>query len=233
MIYERKVWISTATILFIMAIYYLININWASTSYTDFVEYEVIYGNYFQNLAWQTIFSVLALIYWSNNYRVLLQTAVRFNRRGELGRLVTKRTNYLILNFSLLFYIIPLIRLAYLQPTFSQISRFIIFWSCQVLLSAMWLLIIIYLVLILYSHWQKNILMTALTVFIVVIMSVHYVWPLKQSIFVDTQTTLYLSTSSTMSVVFSTIFSALIMLIILKYQKSVIEKLVWRWEWFA
>lgn len=231
--YERKIWLSTAAILLIMAIFYLININWASTSYTDFVEYEVIYGNYFQNLTWQTFFAVMALLYWSSNYRPLLQTAVRLNRRGELGKLIIKRTNYLILNFSLLFYLLPFSRLVYLRPTFSQISRFITFWSCQMLLSWLWLLIIIYLVLILYSRWQKNILMLALTVLIVVTTALHYLWPLKQSIFVDTQTTLFLSTSTTMSVVLSTIFSVLIMLSILAYQKSVIKRFVWRWEWFA
>ncbi|GAO99403.1 hypothetical protein [Fructobacillus ficulneus] len=231
MIGERKFWLSTITVFLMLAIIYLVTINWPSTTYIDWREREVVHGNYFNILMWQSCLAIPALLYWATNYRLPIQTIIRLNEHGQLGKRINRRTDFLVSTYCLLFYVMPFFRLATIQLNEAQLGEFVTIWSCQVILSGLWLLVVIYLILIIYSYCQKNIFMVSLGTLITVT-TIFQAQTLQQSAFTLVAVTTNLGIDRVGTLIHRTLINGVIMFLILQSLKLILSKLIWRWEWF-
>lgn len=231
MIYERKWWVSTVSVIMFLALFYIINMSWEAINYSDWLSFEVLGGgNYYQNWTWQIVLSITFLLYWSVNYNIPIQHIVRFGINGQLGHELIKRTNLLAGLYGLIYWIIPYFRIHFFHPTNSQLNNFSIVWFLQVLISMLWLLLIINLTLIIFSYYQHIILTIGLMVLIGSVVLLH-IWPFSQSLFADTQVTAMIKNRQYSSGISRAIITGILMSVVLYFLQKWFLKSMRRWEW--
>lgn len=232
MINERKFWFSTCALLFFFIFFYVFNMSWEAINYDDWLSLEVLNsGNYFQNWSWQVVLSVAFLLYWLGNYEIPVQQMMRLETHKQVGQMLMNRILGISGVFGFIYWAIPFCRIIVYETTLKQFVLFSICWSCQVIISVFWEVLVFQLVLIVHIYLQKNIILTGLSVLIIIVLLLH-VWPLNQSLFADTQVTAMIRNNNYQSGVVKFVSTALLMSVLLPIFRLIIGQNIWKLEWY-
>ncbi|EHN58424.1 hypothetical protein [Oenococcus kitaharae] len=191
MIKNPRFLFSTLLMILFLVICYVFGISWSAITYRDWLTSEAG-GIYFYRLNWQTVFSVIFLIYWSINIAVPVQTVVRLQKSSLLSRMYMIKTLKLTFVFALIYWLLPWTRIFQFNPSSAELVTFLVLWTLQVALSLGWTLIIISLVQIVMNYTSWSSILIGLIINTVMAVIAYLPLPLlNNSIFSQTQVTLF------------------------------------------